>query len=135
MDKSILGKRLEAFFARYQQGIACAYLYGSWARGEARQSSDVDVAVLFAEKPPATLDGLGLDLSGALETRLGRPVDLVVLNRAPVDLIHRVLRDGALVYDGDPSARIAFEVKARNDYFDLLPYLREYRRGSGGARL
>ena len=131
MDKSILEKRLEAFFARHHQGIACAYLYGSWARGEAGQMSDVDIAVLFAEKPPATLNGLGLDLSGELETLLGRRVDLVVLNRAPVDLTHRVLRDGALVCDADASARVAFEVKARNDYFDLLPYLREYRRGAG----
>lgn len=134
MDKSIAVKRLEAFFDRRHQGIACVYLFGSLARGEAGEGSDVDIAVLFAEKPPSTLDGLGLDLSGELETLIGRRVDLVVLNSAPVDLSHRVLRDGVLIYDGNPSARVRFEVNARNEYFDLLPYLREYRRGSGRAR-
>ena len=52
----------------------------------------------------------------------------MVLNRAPVDLIHRVLRDGILLKESDPSARIRFEVKARREYFDLLPILRRYRR-------
>jgi hypothetical protein len=30
--------------------------------------------------------------------------------------------------DAVPERRIAFEVDARNRYFDLLPYLREHRR-------
>jgi hypothetical protein len=58
---------------------------------------------------------------------MGRPVDLVVLNRAPVDLIHRVLRAGILIHERNPAARIRFEVQARNEYFDLLPYLWQYR--------
>ncbi len=56
---------------------------------------------------------------------------LVVLNRAPPDLVHRVLRDGKLVLDRSPSKRIRFEVKARNEFFDLLPILRQYRRVPG----
>ena len=91
--------------------------------------------MLYATDPLSTLDGLGLELGNALERHLGRPVDLVVLNRAPVDLIHRVLRDGILIHDRNPSARIRFEVKARNEYFDLLPYLRQYRRTTRGALL
>ena len=37
-------------------------------------------------------------------------------------------RDGRLVVDRDRSRRIAFEVLARNEYFDLEPVRREYRR-------
>ena len=121
-------RQLREFFDRDDDGIVCAYLYGGVARGQAHQASDIDIAVLYKKEPPPTLEGLGLELSSELERHLGRPVDLLVLNRAPVDLIHRVLRDGVLVYNGDPSARIHFEVKARNEYFDLLPYLRQYRR-------
>lgn len=120
--------RLMTFFDRDHPGIVCVYLYGSVARGESRRDSDIDIAVLYVEEPPPTLDGLGLDLGSALEQYMGQPVDVVVLNRAPVDLIHRVFRDGRLICDRDPSARIRFEVQARNAYFDLLPYLREYRR-------
>lgn len=110
-----------------QPGIAAAYLFGSTARGDARPGSDIDVAVLFRQKPAARLDGPRFVLEGDLERRLGRPVDLVVLNEAPVDLRIRVLRDGRLILDSDPSARIAFEVRTRNEAFDLAPILERYR--------
>jgi len=72
-------------------------------------------------------------LGYTLERLLGKPVDLVILNRAPLDLIHRVLRDGVLVYESDSPSRIRFEVQARSAYFDLLPYLRQYRRATPGV--
>jgi predicted nucleotidyltransferase len=121
-------QQLQTFFDCNHVGIVCVYVYGSVARGEAHGESDIDIAVLYAQDPPPTFGGLGLALGSALERLLGREVDLLVLNRAPLDLIHRVLRDGVLVYDAHPSSRIRFEVQARSAYFDLLPYLRQYRR-------
>jgi predicted nucleotidyltransferase len=134
LDLEELLQHLRAFFSCHHEDLVCVYLYGSVARGEARQTSDVDLAVLYAQDPPRTFDGLGLALGSTLERHLGRPVDLLALNRAPADLIHRVLRDGVLLYDRDPSARIRFEVQARNAYFDLLPYLRQYRRTTRSAQ-
>ncbi len=118
-----LGKAL----AGARPDIVAAYLFGSHARGAARDDSDVDVAILVRGEPTSTLEGLGMDVLTELERQLGCPVDLVVLNRAPTDLVHRVLRDGRLVLDRDRSARIAFEVRARNEYFDMRPILRRYR--------
>lgn len=130
MLRSQLISTLQTFFAAKPDGIVCAYLYGSQARNEAHPGSDVDVAVLFRQTPPATLEGLGFDLKGALERALSLPVDLVVLNRAPLDLVHRVLRDGVLVVEHDRPARVRFEVRRRNEYLDLLPYLHEYRHAA-----
>ena len=111
-----------------REDVLSAYLFGSVARGTAAAASDVDVAVLLTADPPRTLDGLHLGLEDDLERVLGIPVQLVVLNRAPCDLVHRVLRDGILLLDRDPGKRIRFEVDARNRYFDLQPFLRRYRR-------
>jgi uncharacterized protein len=120
--------KLRAFFGAKPIGLAAVYLFGSVGRGDARADSDVDVAVLYEKEPPATLEGMPLDLEGELERLLGLPVDVIALNRAPVDLVHRVLRDGVLILDADREARIRFEVRSRNEYFDLLPTLELYRR-------
>jgi predicted nucleotidyltransferase len=130
MDSAKIIEALHEAMANIGENIDCAYLFGSHARGEARASSDVDVAVLLADCPPATLDGLRFDLAAALEARLHRPVEIVVLNRAPADLVHRVLRDGIIILERDRSARIRFEVKARNEYFDLAPVRARYRAGA-----
>lgn len=119
---------LRSHFARHGEGIAAAYLYGSVARGTDRPDSDVDVAVLFAAAPSPTLAGLPVDLEADLTLLVNRQVNVVLLNEAPADLVHRILRDGVLVCEADPAARIAFEVKSRNEYFDLLPILHRYRR-------
>lgn len=106
--------------------IAAVYLFGSRASGAARTDSDVDIGVLFTMPPARTLEGR-FSLEGDLEQQLGRPVDLVVLNDAPVDLRIRVLREGRLLVDRDRAARIAFEVRTRNEAFDLEPLLARYR--------
>lgn len=119
---------LREFFTAQAGEVVAAYLFGSVARGTAGARSDVDVAVLYAAPPPPTLEGLPLDLEARIERLVGRPAQVIVLNTAPVGLIHRVLRDGVLLLDRDPSARIRFEVRTRNEFFDLQPILARYRR-------
>jgi predicted nucleotidyltransferase len=108
--------------------VVAVYIFGSLARGAGTSQSDVDVAVLLREPvvqgPSAATEAL-LD---RLERAARRTVDLVVLNGAAPDLTHRVLRDGVLVLDRDRSRRLRFEVQARNEYFDLEPIRRAYRR-------
>ena len=108
--------------------IACVYLFGSQARQQTKPVSDVDVAVLYKNKVPDGFGRLGIPLAGELEKITKKPVDVIVLNNANVDLIHKVLRDGIIVFESDPAIRIQFEVNSRNAYFDLKPYLDEYRR-------
>jgi predicted nucleotidyltransferase len=128
MDASRIESELRSFFAATPGDAVAVYLFGSVARGRAREGSDVDVGVLLEEDPPRTLKGLKLDLAADLEAVLEAPVDLVVLNRAPPELVHYVLRDGKLVLERNRSKRIRFEVKKRNEYFDLQPMLNQYRR-------
>jgi len=55
-------------------GVASLRLFGSYARGTAREDSDVDVLVRF-KGPPSPDDYFGTQFY--LEDLLGRPVDLV----------------------------------------------------------
>jgi predicted nucleotidyltransferase len=128
VDTAAIEARLEALFEEDPRGAVAVYLFGSVARGDAGPESDVDVGMLFAAEPPATLDAPQFAIEAELERLLGRPVQVVALNRASADLVHRVLRDGRLVLDRDRSARIRFEVQSRNQYFDMAPIRRLYRR-------
>lgn len=85
------------------------------------------MAVLFTTTPASTFDAQPFGLEGELERQLERPMDVVVLNTAPVDLRIRVLRERRLIFERDRSARIRFEVQTRNEAFDLEPVLRHYR--------
>ncbi len=133
MPTDEIERSLTVVLERAPEPIAAAYLFGSVARGTAGKDSDVDVAVLYASDPPSTLEARPFRLEAELERALGRIVQVVLLNDAPVDLVHRVLRDGRLLLERDRSARIRFEVRARSEYFDLLPILLRYRRLEGPA--
>ena len=130
MHADELEAALRRAFATAPPEIIAVYLYGSRARGTATARSDVDLAVLYSTPPSPSLEALPFDIEAGLERGLGVPVEIVVLNEAPVDLVHRVLRHGVLILDRDRSRRIRFEVKTRNEYFDLLPILQRYRRKS-----
>ena len=127
MDRKRAERVLTEHFQSHPE-VAAVYLFGSVAVERSRPDSDVDVGVLYRTAPPATLLGQPYAQEAELGERLGCPVQLVVMNSAPVDLVHRILRDGVLLVEHDRSARIAFEVRARNAFFDLLPVLRQYRK-------
>ena len=115
-------------------GVSAAYLFGSVARGTSSDSSDVDVAVLYEEAPPSILDSPQMRLEATLEKELRRPVQVICMNNVPPDLGIRVLRDGIVLADYDRAARIRFEVKLRNLYWDLEPILRQCRKQEGATR-
>lgn len=108
--------------------VVAVYLYGSRARGTATDRSDVDLGLLLRKSPPPALADAARALEARLERDLGLPVEAVILNTAPPDLVHRVMRDGILVLDRDRPYRLRFEVQSRNEYFDLAPLRRLYRR-------
>ncbi len=121
-------ERLRALLEGAPAQVVAAYLFGSVARGTASQASDIDLGVLLAQPPASTLEGRLLDYEADLERHLGIPVQVVILNDAPPDLAHRVLRDGVVVLERDRSARLRFEVRTRNLFFDLEPFLTRYRK-------
>jgi predicted nucleotidyltransferase len=102
-----------------------AYLFGSVARGTHQGHSDVDIAVFVdQEKVEPGVFGYRADLTAVLMSGLGtNSVDLVILNRAPPLLYHRVLRDGTRVLSRDLRATTVREGRALSRHCDYVPHL------------
>lgn len=115
---------LRPFFETRPEALL-VYLFGSRARGEARATSDIDIALLVDDSVnPADYARYRLNLWGELTSHLHRnDIDIVVLNNAPVLLRHRVLRDGKLVLCRNENRRVQFTVKTGREFWDTS-YLR-----------
>jgi len=117
-----------------QPDVIIAYLFGSVARGQATERSDVDIAVLFVPERTG-IDAIErqiqitYDLEDCLmldeqEPQAKRPeVQITVLNRATPLLAYQVVKDGILLYERGQEERVDFEVRAMKLYFDIKPWL------------
>jgi predicted nucleotidyltransferase len=98
--------------------ITFAYLFGGLARGERRPLSDVDIAV-YLRHTEGLAEGK-LDLIGLISDALGSDeFDLVILNRAPVGLAGRILRDRRILVDREPTLRHLYESRILREFFDF----------------
>ena len=91
------------------------------------------MAVYYRDPPSSTLDSAPARLEADLAREFGREVQVVDLARAAPDLVFRVLRDKLVLLDRDKSLRIRFEVRSRNEFWDLehvLDIVRKKRRSS-----
>lgn len=115
--------RVETVLAK-DPDVILGYLFGSAAQGKMTQLSDIDVAVLVADRVSVgeVLDRIAEALSRALGTDA---IDVVGLNRAPEPLKYRVVRDGILLSSRSPRIRERFESDAVRRYLDIKP-LRDF---------
>ena len=102
-----------AGYLKQDTNVLFALVFGSYASGKHRTSSDLDLAV-FYQDPPGGLDVLYAinDLSN--KTR--REIDLVILNRASAFLRHQVMKTGIRLFISDKVAFREFRDRTIRDY-------------------
>lgn len=124
MDDSELERRIAGALAPRDEVLE-AYLFGSRALGRAQAHSDTDIAVFVAERALGRMDyGYAAQLTAQLMAALGsNKIDVVILNRAPPVLYHRVLRDGRRVLARDLRATTTREGYALSRYCDFVPQI------------
>jgi hypothetical protein len=109
--------------------LAFAYLYGSFATGEAFH--DVDVGVYLRPPPPKARTLRALDLAQQLTGKVRLPVDVRILNAAPVTFLYHVFRGRLLVsHDDDLVGKVVERTIAQ--YLDIAPLLRHYTKEAFG---
>jgi predicted nucleotidyltransferase len=88
-----------------RRDVRVALLFGSRARGRAREESDADVAVLGRN---LDLLELAADLSDAARVE----VDVVSLEDPGYPLLNALLRDSIVLYEGERGAAAAWRSRA-----------------------
>lgn len=86
-------KELEVYCLENQ--IKLFGLFGSFARGEAREDSDIDIIIDFNETKSLMKIGR---IQYDLEELLGRPVDLVSIKNIKPALKNNILKDLKVLY-------------------------------------
>lgn len=116
--------------------ILWAYLHGSFLEGGPYR--DVDIAVWVdptaacprmreAGASPKGWRWYEVDLATTLELRLHQPVDIRVLNDAPLAFRYHALK-GQLLLVRDWEGLNEMRARTWDDYCDFLPFARQYLR-------
>jgi uncharacterized protein len=107
--------------------ILFAILYGSAAEGEEYNDLDLAIFVDPAQVPYMKELPYAFALEDELQKVVPHPVDVRVINRAPLPFRFNVIRGIPLViYDED--AYYVFRERTWKDYLDLEPLFRGYLR-------
>jgi uncharacterized protein len=104
-------------------GIVLAFLFGSYAQGNANALSDVDLGLLLSQDVPIEkyLDYRLRYATAAMHALRDDRVDLVILNTAPPLLAHEAIK-GRLRFKRSPEARVKYITDVQRKYLDLKSF-------------
>jgi predicted nucleotidyltransferase len=109
--------------------VLFAYLYGSYAYGPVSPGSDIDVAVYLKPSDMKKFIRKEQELTFTLATKVHNDrIDLRILNGSPFLLQYSVIKDGIPFFVRDAREKVDFETRVMNRFFELKPYLDEYKR-------
>lgn len=121
--KRAVEETIRAFFLNECAEITTAYLFGSFVTGE--PFSDVDLAFLTGKSPERS-SSFELSLETRIESLIKLPVDVRLIDKAPITFSQNVIRTGKVILDRDPNFRAAFESIVLRQYFDFSFYRKRY---------
>lgn len=108
--------RLPQVFSEHPE-VVIAYLFGSFAKGEVKPLSDIDIAYLLDLHPSEDPLDKDLELQAVISRVLGTDeVDCYLLNKAPLPFQYEVIRTGKVIGCRDPSDRKRYEDGVKQAY-------------------
>jgi predicted nucleotidyltransferase len=122
-EKEKLIETISAQLTAHHSEIIAAYLFGSFITADS--FADIDLAVLTQLEltKPLTFE---LELEGEIERIIKFPVDVRVLNGAPLSFCFSVIRDGRVILDRNPGVRSDFVSRILRQYHDFSRFRRRY---------
>lgn len=122
-EKDIIIQRIREYFSE-QPEIIAALLFGSFVED---QFHDIDIGLFLDPSfpPPRYYEQR---LEREISNLAHFPVDIRILNTAPVRFVYQVLKKQNIITCKNMNAFSSFESKILREYFDYAYYLNRYRR-------
>lgn len=122
-QKEKLVAEISHYLEKNFKEIVAAYLYGSFVTD--LFFADIDLGILTQNDIEEILN-FELDLENRLERIVKYPVDVRLLNRAPLSFCQNVIRHRNVILDRKPNLRADFEGQVLKQYFDVAYFQRRY---------
>ncbi len=128
LSQSIIKTKLEPLFNQHKDKLYFIYLFGSFARADSNQKSDVDLAIYV--NPEYNSVDFTLILSSAISRILNLDnVDLIILNDTKnLILTEEIIRNGKLIFENNSDKRVDYELNTIHRAIDFRTH-RKYIMG------
>lgn len=103
------------------EAIQFAYIFGSFI-DENRPFHDIDLGVYFAGRKALQMSESAITLAIELSKTTAFPVDVRVLNNAPVSFVYNVMK-GEMICEKNPDLRCKVMENTVRCYLDMQPIL------------
>lgn len=92
------------------------YIFGSFAKGEGREDSDIDIGILSSEK----VDSYELFImANELSFLVKKDVQIINLSEASTVFKAQIVGTGELIYSLDENLKAEFEIRSFKEYIKL----------------
>jgi len=122
-EKEKIIQEISSYLFQGHDEILTVYIFGSFI--SAQSFSDIDIGIIAAMDLSKPLE-LELELENRLEKAIKFPVDVRILNQAPISFAQNVFRAGRVIIDKNPNMRADFEGRILKQYFDFSPFQQRY---------
>jgi len=122
-QKENIAEQIGSYLYRQYEEIIVAYLFGSFVTADS--FADIDLGILMDRLPDRPLN-FELDLECKLEEMIKFPVDVRIINGAPLSFCQNIIRHGTIIVDKNPDFRAGFEGNILKQYFDFSHFRRRY---------
>lgn len=124
-EKKVLIEKISDVL-KAKEYIIFAYIFGSFASEDSFQ--DIDVGIFISGVKDRSPLRLELETEGELEDAVHIPVDVRIINNAPLSFIYNILKIGIVILDTNESLKADFEGLICKKYFDFHHLRKEYLR-------
>ena len=104
--KKVISEKIGKYFSKIK-AVKLVYLYGSQARNDAKENSDIDLAVLFDDSKGDSLK-IQIESASLLEDLLNKKIEVQNLNVIDIVFAYRVISEGKLLYAKDQIYKVRY---------------------------